>query len=210
MLRRWQWVQLVVVRLGRHCLLLELSPRRSLPAGPWLPYVRFSVALPPGIGRRRGPGLPRRRKHQGLRYIVWRRRLRVQLVVVRVGGRCLPLELLRRRSLPAEQRLPCVRFSVALPPGIGCRAAPGLRAYQYGTLYNVGNAGYIWSSTIPTGSGNAHNLNFNYGGINPQNNNNRAYGFQLRCLQAFTAVLPVFYDSVVGANMCEIMKINML
>ncbi len=93
---------------------------------------------------------------------------------------------------------------------LATRLSPGLRAYQYGTLYNVGNAGYIWSSTIPTGSGNAHNLNFNYGGINPQNNNNRAYGFQLRCLQAFTAVLPVFYDSVVGANMCEIMKINML
>ena len=61
---------------------------------------------------------PRRRRQEGLRCIVWRRRRRVQLVVVRVGGRCLPLELLRRRSLPAEQRLPCVRFSVALPPSI--------------------------------------------------------------------------------------------
>ena len=184
MLRRWQWVQLVVVRLGRHCLLLELSSRRSLPAGPWLPYVRFSVALPPGIGRRRGPGLPRRRKHQGLRYIVWRRRLRVQLVVVRVGGRCLPLELLRRRSLPAEQRLPCVRFSVALPPGIGCRAAPGLRDSGWRTgaaLYDVGKYGYIWSSFAS--GGDACRLYFNYGGVSPQSLSNRAYGFPLRCLQ---------------------------
>ncbi|MDE5944580.1 MAG: hypothetical protein K2G93_03225 [Rikenella sp.] len=58
-------------------------------------------------------------------------------------------------------------------------------------MYNVGNSGYSWSSTIPTGSTNAHNLNFNYGGINPNNNNNRAYGFQLRCLQVFTAILSL-------------------
>jgi hypothetical protein len=62
-------------------------------------------------------------------------------------------------------------------------AAPGLRAYQYGTLYHVGYAGYIWSSTIPAGSGDARTLGFGYGGISPQSSNGRAYGFQLRCLQ---------------------------
>ena len=53
----------------------------------------------------------------------------------------------------------------------------------FGGLRDVGNNGYSWSSTI-TGS-NAHFLNFNYNGVNPQNNNNRANGLQLRCLQAF-------------------------
>ena len=65
--------------------------------------------------------------------------------------------------------------------------APGYRDAGYykgfGALRTVGYAGYIWSSTIPTGSGYAHYLHFNYGGIGPQNNNSRAYGFQLRCLQ---------------------------
>ena len=61
--------------------------------------------------------------------------------------------------------------------------APGDRAYEYGTLWYVGNGGYIWSSTIPTGSGNAHSLGFGYGGVGPQSNFSRAYGFQLRCLQ---------------------------
>ena len=61
--------------------------------------------------------------------------------------------------------------------------APGVRDYGEGALWDVGNAGYIWSSTIPTGSGNAHHLNLYYGGIYPQYYNYRAYGFPLRCLQ---------------------------
>ncbi len=52
-----------------------------------------------------------------------------------------------------------------------------------GKLYNVGNAGYVWSSTIPTGSGYAHSLGFSYGGVGPQDSYYRAYGRQLRCLQ---------------------------
>ncbi len=59
--------------------------------------------------------------------------------------------------------------------------APGYRTHGSGTLYHVGDHGFSWSSTI-AGS-NAHNLHFNYGGIHPQNNSRRAYGFQLRCLQ---------------------------
>ncbi|MDE5944579.1 MAG: hypothetical protein K2G93_03220 [Rikenella sp.] len=61
---------------------------------------------------------------------------------------------------------------------------PGYRHANYGTLYAVGNNGYSWASSVTTGT-NAYNLNFNYGGINPNNNNNRANGLQLRCLQAF-------------------------
>ena len=68
--------------------------------------------------------------------------------------------------------------------------APGFRDSGYrtaengaGKLYGVGYAGYLWSSTIPTGSGYAHYLLFNYGGIGPQGNDHRAYGFPLRCLQ---------------------------
>ncbi len=68
--------------------------------------------------------------------------------------------------------------------------APGFRDSGYrnatggsGKLYNVGGAGYIWSSTIPAGSGNAHNLDFGPTWLKPQSHNNRAFGFPLRCLQ---------------------------
>ncbi len=50
-------------------------------------------------------------------------------------------------------------------------------------MRNVGNLGYIWSSSILSRSGYAHYLSFNYAGIGPQSYNHRAYGFQLRCLQ---------------------------
>ncbi|MDE5944966.1 MAG: hypothetical protein K2G93_05195 [Rikenella sp.] len=50
-------------------------------------------------------------------------------------------------------------------------------------MWCIGTSGYSWSSTILTGSTNAHNLLFVYGGIGPNNDNNRSYGFQLRCLQ---------------------------
>ncbi len=61
--------------------------------------------------------------------------------------------------------------------------APGNRAAGSGPLIHVGNRGYSWSSTIPTGSGYAHYLYFGYGGIIPQGSTDRGYGFPLRCLQ---------------------------
>ena len=51
-------------------------------------------------------------------------------------------------------------------------------------MYNVGKAGYSWSSSVPAGS-NAYGLNFNNTVLNPQGSHNRANGFQVRCLQAF-------------------------
>ncbi len=68
-------------------------------------------------------------------------------------------------------------------PAPGFRDSGGRGSRAGGTLWLVGNAGYIWSSAIPTGSGNAHHLNLYYGGIYPQYYNYRAYGFPLRCLQ---------------------------
>ena len=65
--------------------------------------------------------------------------------------------------------------------------APGFRdagsTKGYGVLWNVGNSGYSWSSTIPTGSGYARCLDFYAGGVHPQASTARAYGFPLRCLQ---------------------------
>ncbi len=63
--------------------------------------------------------------------------------------------------------------------------APGVRGNGEGALWNVGNNGYSWSSTVA--GTNARFLNFNSGGLNPQNSNNRANGLQLRCLQVFIA-----------------------
>ena len=59
--------------------------------------------------------------------------------------------------------------------------APGYRAYGSGVLWVVGGDGYSWSSTIR--NSNIYFLHFGYNGVNPQSNNYRAYGLQLRCLQ---------------------------
>jgi hypothetical protein len=60
---------------------------------------------------------------------------------------------------------------------------PGFRVYGSGMLWYVGSNGYSWSSSIPSGSGNAHFLGFYFDGVGPQNSNYRAYGLPLRCLQ---------------------------
>ncbi len=51
-------------------------------------------------------------------------------------------------------------------------------------MNNEWNNGYYWSST-PNSATNAYSLNFNSGGVNPQNNNVRGYGFPVRCVQEF-------------------------
>ncbi len=58
--------------------------------------------------------------------------------------------------------------------------APGYRHRDYGTLYDAGGAGYIWSSIAGT---YARNLNFGYSWLHPQGSNGRALGLPLRCLQ---------------------------
>ena len=50
-----------------------------------------------------------------------------------------------------------------------------------GGLNNQGVNGNYWSSSPD--STNAYNLNFNSGGVNPANNNDRANGFSVRCLK---------------------------
>ena len=62
-------------------------------------------------------------------------------------------------------------------------APPGYRMYNSGALWCAGDYGYSWASSIHSGSGHAHSLHFNNGGIAPNNSNYRTYGRQLRCLQ---------------------------
>ena len=79
-----------------------------------------------------------------------------------------------------EARSEC---SEAFYPAPGWRESGGRGSGTGGNLYGVGESGYGWSSMIPMGSTYAHSLSFDYGGSNPNNYGNRAYGFQLRCLQ---------------------------
>lgn len=66
--------------------------------------------------------------------------------------------------------------------------ASGYRNRTSGALTNVGTNGYYWSSSPnSSGSTNAGNLNFNATNVNPLNSNNRANGFPVRCVRAFTA-----------------------
>ena len=66
--------------------------------------------------------------------------------------------------------------------------APGFRDSGWreteggsGKLYHVGVSGFCWSSTEV--GAYAYRLYFNYGGVNPQDLSQHAYGFPLRCLQ---------------------------
>ncbi len=167
--------------------------------------LQFSQACGRRMLGHPGPGLPRQRvskcDRRRVGQVVLRRHLRVQLVVVHCGCQCPPLVLRLQLAHSAKRQRPCVRFSVALPPGIGrgrsarenrslhCKKtpppAPGFRDAGYfngyGTLYGVGYAGYIWSSSIAGTI--AHNLGFYYSWLNPQSSSDRAYGLPLRCLQ---------------------------
>ena len=118
---RHQRVQLVVDGVRLQCPLLGLPPHLARTAGWQQPWVRFSVALPPGIGRGRpGPGLPRRRKQQKRQCIAQCRHQRVQLVVDIYGLQRPLLGLQLRLSRPnGQQNARWARFSVAVPPGRG-------------------------------------------------------------------------------------------
>lgn len=65
--------------------------------------------------------------------------------------------------------------------------ASGYRGRASGGLTYVGSNGYSWSSSPTQSSTSAGNLNFNATNVNPQNNNSRANGFPVRCVQGFTA-----------------------
>ena len=99
---------------------------------------------------------------------------------VPVLGRCLPSE-------HSDQRL------LQVP-------AAGYRNNDSGQLNNVGSNGYYWSSSPnSSSSNNAGNLNFNSGNVNPLNNNNRANGFSVRCVQASARVcLPFVHFNSCG------------
>jgi hypothetical protein len=58
--------------------------------------------------------------------------------------------------------------------------AAGERNYNDGSVYNTGNNGNYWSSTV--NSNNSYNMNFNSSNVNANNNNNRANGFSVRCV----------------------------
>ncbi|NCA80816.1 MAG: hypothetical protein EOM76_11675 [Sphingobacteriia bacterium] len=57
----------------------------------------------------------------------------------------------------------------------------GLLNYSTGALSNRGTNGYYWSMTRYNSS-NGYNLNIN-SSKSAMNNNNKAYGFSVRCLK---------------------------
>lgn len=65
----------------------------------------------------------------------------------------------------------------------GCNRPFACSGNGNGTTWNNrGSNGYYWSSSFNS-SRNARNLNFNSGGVNPQNNSNRYNGFAVRAVQ---------------------------
>ncbi|MDE6499916.1 MAG: hypothetical protein K2K83_04345, partial [Rikenella sp.] len=55
------------------------------------------------------------------------------------------------------------------------------RGYGSGTLYYVGNSGFSWASAFTVTY--AYRLYFSSDAVTPNDGGDRAYGFQLRCLQ---------------------------
>ena len=75
-------------------------------------------------------------------------------------------------------------FAASIPAIVPTASATGYRHRESGALTNVGTNGYAWSSSSSyAGSNNASNLNFNSSNVYPLNNNNRANGFPVRCVQ---------------------------
>jgi len=72
----------------------------------------------------------------------------------------------------------------------------GQRNNSDGSLNNQGSNGNYWSATQNNAT-NGYNLNFNSGNSNPSNNNDKAYGFSVRCVQEITySFTPLFYSSL--------------
>ncbi len=59
------------------------------------------------------------------------------------------------------------------------------------TWNNRGSNGNYWSSSLASAT-NGRNLNFNSGGVNPQNTNNRFNGFTRRAVQHTTLAILFF------------------
>lgn len=66
--------------------------------------------------------------------------------------------------------------------GCGLEAFPCSGNGNGSTWYNRGSNGNYWSASLNSAA-NGRNLNFNSGGVNPQNTNNRFNGFTVRAVQ---------------------------
>ena len=62
---------------------------------------------------------------------------------------------------------------------------------------NRGSNGNYWSSSLNSAT-NGRNLNFNSGGVNPQNNNNRFNGFAVRAVQHTLLTILLLYIMIYG------------
>ncbi|MDD3211528.1 MAG: hypothetical protein PHH34_10345, partial [Bacteroides graminisolvens] len=72
-------------------------------------------------------------------------------------------------------------YSILLT-GIGYYPASGYRYYSTGAFNVVGTYGFYWSASPNSTYG--YSLYFNSSGsVNPADNNLRAYGFSVRCVQ---------------------------
>ena len=61
------------------------------------------------------------------------------------------------------------------------------------TWNNRGSNGNYWSGSLNSAT-NGRNLNFNSGGVNPQNNNNRFNGFAVRAVQH--SILSILFYNI--------------
>lgn len=87
--------------------------------------------------------------------------------------RCLQAYRLNAMVVAGDNRSHAVLLAHFFPAS-GNRNGTGLN--------NRGTNGNYWSASLNSAA-NGYNLNFNSGGVNPANNNNRFNGFSVRAVQ---------------------------
>ena len=76
----------------------------------------------------------------------------------------------------------CLQSLLVIVQGCDRKAFPCSGNGNGSSWNNRGSNGNYWSGSLNSAT-NGRNLNFNSGGVNPQNNNNRFYGFAVRAVQ---------------------------
>lgn len=103
----------------------------------------------------------------------------------------LPPQDVSHRQCPSKRR---VQQTVSYQDESVCEyksggLKSGYRNYSSGSVNNVGDNGNCWLSA-PNSENNGHQLNLNMNGLNPQNNNNRCFGFSVRPLLTESDTAP--------------------
>ena len=117
----------------------------------------------------------------------------------------------QKKGKTKDAMLFCLQSNVVFVSGGGREAFPCSGNGNGQSWNNRGSNGNYWSASLNSQT-NGRNLNFNSGGVNPQNNNNRFNGFAVRPVQHSTEIILsiTMYDTDKGKTssglVCSILR----